>query len=694
MRPSIENGTDNDEKHSQLENHRSVKQRLLPLSTVTQQQNGVSSQSAVSLDSENIKQPLSFHQHQSQENRFHRRSLLELFYSLFEPRDNESQRIVRCRDPKFNKRYCDNTIKTSRYNIFTFIPLNLFEQFLRSANLFFLTLVFLQAIPVIAPYGPIPKLIVLSVIIGITALRQGVDDFLRFRSDQKINQRRANVVRKKGDNAARIASIPWKNVVVGDILCLKNNEAVPADVVLLSTSDEQGLCYVETAELDGETNLKYRHSVEATQSLGENMEKFMAFDGEIHCEAPNNHLSRFTGRLDWHGETLPVNNSNLLLRGCTMRNTEWAFGVVVYAGRQTKLMKNAGKTLFKRTQIEKGTNKYLLALFGLMLVLLLTSAIWGYVFESGTGEIFKDTYSLWMQIDGIEPKTIALLQCLSYLILVQQLLPVTLYTTIEFIQIFLSRYFINGDRQMYDESTDTPAQARSTSLNEDLGQIQYIFCDKTGTLTQNVMTFNKCSIDGVNYGGLVGKKRIDFSKIEPKYYDPEFEFYDESLVDAASSAKFGSIVDDFFILLALCHTLNVERDENGRIHYKAQSPDEGALVTAARCLGYVFKERSRDSLKLSIRGQNVSYKIETILEFDTSRKRMSIVVVDEQHRRRLFCKGADSVIMNLLDMQKHDFDKIQRTKEHLHEFACDGLRTLCCAVRDISDNEWNEWLIK
>ena len=159
---------------------------------------------------------------------------------------------------------------------------------------------------------------------------------------------------------------------------------------------------------------------------------------------------------------------------------------------------------------------------------------------------------------------------------------------------------INWDIEMYDEKSDTPASAKTTTLNEELGQIQYVFSDKTGTLTQNIMTFNKCSIDGKNYGDVdvTNLVKVDFSR--NKYYQESFEFYDRTLFDDVQKGDPNS--QEFFRLLALCHTV-MPQVKDGNLEYQAQSPDEDALVSAARNFGFVFKERTPRSITIIFNGQ-------------------------------------------------------------------------------------------
>lgn len=148
----------------------------------------------------------------------------------------------------------------------------------------------------------------------------------------------------------------WHKVQVGDIIRMENDQFIAADLLLLTTSEPNGLCYIETAELDGETNLKCRQCLPETAEMGQDEAKIGLFDGEITCEPPNNHLNKFEGRLTWKSKQYSLDNDKILLRGCILRNTQWCYGVVVFAGRDTKLMQNSGKTKFKRTSIDRLLN--------------------------------------------------------------------------------------------------------------------------------------------------------------------------------------------------------------------------------------------------------------------------------------------------------------------------------------------------
>ena len=251
---------------------------------------------------------------------------------------------------------------------------------------------------------------------------------------------------------------------------------------------------------------------------------------------------------------------------------------------------------------------------------------------------------------------------------------------------------------MYYSTKDTPAQARTTTLNEELGQVQYIFSDKTGTLTQNIMEFKMASIGGKWYGR-PGEENVhcDFVNFNSSYFVPGFEFNDQQLLIDILNRQH-RLVNEFFILLSLNHTVMPEQQDNGDYNYQAQSPDEGALVKAAKAFGFVFKSRTPNSITIHevVNGQDVTYDLLQILDFDNIRKRMSVAVQrrigDELGPILLYTKGADTMVMERLRAPiEDDLEIIRKTKNHLDEFSGEGLRTLCLAYKEVPQDEWTQW---
>jgi phospholipid-translocating ATPase len=522
----------------------------------------------------------------------------------------------------------------------------------------------------------------------------------------------------------------WKKLEVGDIVLLREDEQVPADIVVLATSDADSMCYLETKNLDGETNLKARKSVRGTSGISSEADvERAAF--VLDSEPPHQNLYVYNGVLRYtdpvsgeeRKESVTINE--LLLRGCMLRNTTWAIGLVVFTGPDTKIMLNGGETPSKRSKIERETNFNVIMNFLVLVFMCAVGAI-----GSGLMDGKEDT-SFKVFERGAEPTDShvinAIVTFVSCLIAFQNIVPISLYISIEIVKT-IQAYFIGQDIDMYYVPLDATCTPKTWNISDDLGQIEYVFSDKTGTLTQNVMEFQKCSVEGVTYGEgvteaqrgaaqregragelmsqdeqrehLAGLKESMLGKMgrafKNRYAQPQkMTLIDPKLADhmaERNGTQRGHIIA-FFRALAICHSVLADRPDPKdafRVEYKAESPDEAALVAAARDAGFPFVGRTKDSIDIEVFGQHERYTPLKMLEFNSTRKRMSVVVRCPDGKIVLYCKGADSIIYQRL-AKDHDEKLKADTARDMEAFANGGLRTLCIAYRVLSDEEYMNW---
>ncbi|KAJ6515969.1 phospholipid-translocating ATPase [Mycena sanguinolenta] len=650
--------------------------------------------------------------------------------------------------------YPSNQVITSKYTIITFVPRNLLEQFRRVANIFFLVLAILQFFPQFATVTPIVAILPLLIVIAFSAIKDGYEDFLRHQSDKRTNNSKTlvlgsgwknpNAMEAKNQNIFRslvtrrenrppVITGPkdaeagsdsagtadweitaWEDVRIGDFVKIRDNESIPADILICATSEDENVAFIETKNLDGETNLKSRHAVAGLSHLNTAADCSNTLNAFcIKADRPDTNMYKMNAAVVMGDETSPVDLSMTLLRGTVLRNTQWVIGVVLYAGLDTKIVMNSGGTPSKRSKVERQMNPQVLINLLLLFLMAVACAIGDSVLEHH----FEPRNAPWLFDDDRStdnPSINGLITWVYAFLTFQDIIPISLYISMEIVRSFQAA-FIFFDKDIWYAKSDQPTIAKSWNLTDDLGQIEYIFSDKTGTLTQNLMIFRQCSVGGKAYTGDV----VEEAESKPEEIkdvgsssssdiptrDAGFHFKDAELaadLDAAVAADPNSenadharALNGFFQVLGLCHTvLTAESTSSGAMEYKSQSPDESALVQAAADVGFVFLGRDRDylTLRTPFSPEPERYQLMNILEFNSARKRMSVVVrqLDGADQRLfLLTKGADNVIFERLKPGGEELKAA--TEQHLSDFANNGLRTLTLAYKVIQEDEYAAW---
>eukprot|EP01006_Ploeotia_vitrea_P029689 TRINITY_DN62183_c0_g1_i1.p1 TRINITY_DN62183_c0_g1~~TRINITY_DN62183_c0_g1_i1.p1 ORF type:complete len:1151 (-),score=112.61 TRINITY_DN62183_c0_g1_i1:2006-5458(-) len=583
---------------------------------------------------------------------------------------------VHMHDPKANAqyKYPSNYISTTKYTPITFLPKNLLEQFQRYANIYFLANVIVSLFPALTPIHPSTTIMPLAFVLAVAAIKDGLEDLARWREDKKANSAKHQVVRE-----GQITTIQASHIQVGDVLYLRSGDAVPADLILIASEKDSGEAYIETSNLDGETNMKPRRALACTKGL-QTPQAVQAARITITADPPNPSLVKWKGTLEYHNNSapLPLTLNEFLFRGCTVRNTGWVYGVVVYAGKHTKLMQNLKKKSAKRSMLDKKLNKLIIVIAIINALLCIGLGICAVVFKNATAsnsfylEEFTNEHNFFTW----------LFTTFTYFLLLSYMIPISLFVTIEFCKAAQAQ-LMQWDDQMIHEGRHM--KVKTSNLNEDLAQVKFLFTDKTGTLTENKMVFSRCRVLGVSFDEMLYPGSIG-DYLQRSYSQP-LPFHNE--------------IVDFMLALSLCHTVVLSTEEGG--DYEGQSPDEVALIRMCAANRFKLKAVAPDSVTVEILGREMTYQLLATLPFSSDRKRMSVVVRTPQNELVLFSKGADSAMLPNSSANGHISGKPWETSdmvtsnwvpvlaEELQSMAQDGLRTLVVGARRIPEEEFERW---
>ncbi|CAD8145283.1 unnamed protein product [Paramecium pentaurelia] len=577
----------------------------------------------------------------------------------------------------------DNKITTSKYSsIITFVPLNLIEQFSKLANVYFLVIAIMQMISAISITNGQPVIMgPLSIVVCISMIKDFVEDYQRRQSDNAENNRKTYLIRT--NEPPREAQ--WSELRIGDLIKVQKDEQIPADILLMQTSDKKGSAFIETKNLDGETNLKCKNIQKNLKQLQEQSEdSLLALRMTIKYERPNPYLYQFTGSAEINNQQVPLSEKNFILRGCALRNVNFIYGIVCYNGHDSKIMLNSVKAQPKRSHLERTMNWFIIVIFLLQMVMC---GLGGYL-NSSWQQIHNSQLS-YLDILITDPEhnfvKNLFIKWGNWILIFTNFVPISLLVSLEMVKYFQG-ILITMDKGTYSAEYDIKTAVQSSNLNEELGQVDYIFSDKTGTLTKNQMDFKCLTVNKKSYGKEATLTNEEVSKLAQV---SNVDFRDRAFFNDLSQTPGKGPLHEFLLCLSLCHTV-VTENKNGQLFYQASSPDELALVNFARYCGYTFEGiDASNSMVVNIKGDIKNYQLLHVLEFNSTRKRVSVIVQDQSNQIILYTKGADSVIEPLMKPVVPQLK--EKTWNDLQEFASIGLRTLLLTKRILPLQVYKEW---
>ena len=547
-------------------------------------------------------------------------------------------------EPKITKK---NYLNNKKYNWLTFLPIILYNQFSFFFNLYFLFLCITQFIPIFKVGFMITYVGPLVFVIFLTMLKEGWDDYKRYKRDKTYNEERFQCLNMVSGEFEERQS---QRIGPGDIILLEKGHRVPADVIVLATRQPNGSVFLKTDQLDGETDWKSRESIKSAQSWVNSGARLLDFDFSCEVPAPSNKIYEFRGKFisKNKGSSLePLRLSNTAWSSTTVASGDF-YGLVTYVGKDTRIQMNANSARIKFPICDYEINNLskFLFLFCLLASLLLVG--------------IKGFTGPWV------------IEWIQFLVLLCCIIPQSLRTNLDVVKLIYA-YRINKDIEIEGSI------CRNTQMTEDLGRIDFLLSDKTGTLTKNEMIFKKITT------GLLQFTEEDFSELK-------------SIIRSGSvilGGKMNKKIQDLSMLmycLILCNNVQPCLDNEGNRFLQSSSPDEIALVEFAEQMGFFMEDRDRD--KITIKDPSTGNQLHeyTILEnfpFSSARKRMGILLrVNSTGKMIFFLKGADTVVR----------DKVERNAdvvvEEADNLAREGLRTLAFCYKYVEENEYKEWKSK
>ncbi|EKM52433.1 uncharacterized protein PHACADRAFT_126225 [Phanerochaete carnosa HHB-10118-sp] len=585
--------------------------------------------------------------------------------------------LVQCLRKKFQKRFPPNIVRNQKYNAFTFLPLVFYEQFKFFFNLYFLLVALSQFVPALK-IGLIATYIApLAFVLCVTIGKEAYDDYKRNLRDREANSQRYLVLEPSAYSASEggphTRSVPSSVLAVGDLVLLEKNQRVPADLVLLRTSDSSGTCFIRTDQLDGETDWKLRVAVPTCQKL-HNDEELFSLDAEIYADAPIKDIHTFIGTFTVNSPpSHSVNEVPMVqvptIEPLTADNVLWAntvlaagsaVGFIIYTGPETRAVMNTSHPKTKVGLLDIEINR-------LAKILCTVTFALSFVLVALNG--FRGLWYIYI---------------FRFLILFSSIIPISLRVNLDMGKTVYAQ-------QIMTDSEIPGTIVRTSTLPEELGRIEYLLSDKTGTLTQNEMEMRKLHMGTVSYGTesmdeVAHQLALAFGGSTDGGHGKKHSLTTGVQLANRGRRDMSSRVHDVVLSLALCHNVTPVTNDDGSVTYQASSPDEVAIVKWTESVGLTLTFRDRTRIELQTpTGTKLVYEVLELFPFTSESKRMGIVVRDTQSKEITFLqKGADVVMAKIV--QRNDW-----LEEETANMAREGLRTLVMARKKLNEQSYNEF---
>jgi phospholipid-translocating P-type ATPase (flippase) len=557
--------------------------------------------------------------------------------------------------------YPDNTLTLSRYTWLSILPKNLFEQFQRPSNVWFVIVSIFQLIPFeLNPTDSWTTILPLSLLLLITLLKDAYVD-LKLRKQDEIN----NKAQFQFWDGTRFVFRKSQELLVGHIVIVNCNETVPADMLLIDCLNDSKWVYADNSKLNGTSVLTKVNAIEKHGRMVIHIDDTFMINTKFHCiikiSEPNHDYSAFYGRLKLAGDpgSLELKANNLLFKGSVFTGCERVVGICMYCGYESKLQLNSKKIYHKTSRMETKLNNWVVFIL-IVLVFIVSFCVLGfYVIGSHKSSGTKPEDSMFLQ------------PIITFVLLFNNIIPISLFMVIDIIRIL----------QSYVISKKNPhISFNNERLNENLGQVDYILTDKTGTITENSLKVRSICVDNKMFHisederiqTEPNKLEIDLLQCKPMEDNMDNTDYLRSLLDTESGSE---VFKEFVKCMTLCNTLTKFKSEF------LGSNDEKALVKFAEIFGYKLVHVSKNLYVLKVQGQDHSYEVVASSQFNSKTKKSRVLLYEySENFGVLYFKGDPYRSMGPFNLSKDEKAEIQRKCNEMNE---KGLRTMVLGYKKI-----------